>query len=69
MNELLDLRARLVKADGELIGMARRARTAAGRVEAARDEARRLEAKSEGVRLAISYVDDALRIERGSVEV
>ena len=29
---------------------------------------KRLEAKAEGVRLAISYVDDALRIQSGSVE-
>lgn len=64
MNELLDLRARLVKADDHLIDDARERRRFVDY-----DEARRLEAKSEGVRLAISYVDDALRIEHGSVEV
>lgn len=65
MNGLLDLRSRLVKADAELIAGARRAR-AAGRWESGLEEARRLEAKAEGVRLAMSYVDDALRIQTGS---
>lgn len=67
MNGLLDLRSRLVKADAELIDSARRAR-AAGRWESGLEEARRLEAKAEGVRLAMSYVDDALRIQSGSVD-
>lgn len=63
MNGLLDLRGRLAKADGTLIDDARSARRSLDR-----EEARRLEAKAEGVRLAISYVDDALRIQHGSAE-
>lgn len=53
VNDLLDLRNRLSAADKELDGLS----LDAGPVT----ERTRLQGKAEGVRLAISYVDDVLR--------
>lgn len=52
-DEVVELRERLCNADAELIAM-----TAAGRT---RYETERLTGKAEGVRLAISYLDEIAR--------